>query len=141
MEISPMRTPTRSLLAAAALSMLVPLCWPAAGWAARYVKFAVYLDKRMVLTASTGDEGQDADTVWGYLKTLPLKPVDGFVIKPDPRNPLRATLRGTALIFAPYGGAAEVRSLGLVRKSADSTEWTVEPRIVESSAKYRMLPR
>ena len=62
-------------------------------FALRFVKFEVSIDGKVALETSTGDQGQDADTVWRYLKQLELRPVKGYKLEADGGEPLQATLK------------------------------------------------
>jgi hypothetical protein len=100
----------------------------------------VSIDGKVVLETSTGDEGEDADTVWRYLKHLELRPVKGYKVKPDGGEPLKATLKGKVVIDALYGGRAEVQDLKLVREK-DGAPWKVAPAEIERTFKVRTKPK
>jgi hypothetical protein len=53
--------------------------------AKRYVRFEVMLDEKVVRVGQAGDDGEDADVVWNYLRELPLKPGDETVPKDSGR--------------------------------------------------------
>src|SRR5579872_6823463 len=76
-------------------------------FAAHFLRFNVWIDGKAVLEGGVGDDGQDADTVWRYLKTSSLRPIRGYRVEPDPEDPLRATLRGKVIIRAESGGQTE----------------------------------
>jgi len=116
------------------------LCFSPPAFALRFVKFEVSIDGKVVLETSTGDEGEDADTVWRYLKKLELRPVKGYKLEADGGEPLKATLKGKVVIDAPYGGRAEVQELKLVREK-DGAPWKVAPAEIERTFKVRTKPK
>lgn len=105
--------------------------------AMRYVEFNILLGGRRVLRASMGDSGhEDSDTVRRYLKRLPLRSLDGYAVKPDPGQPLRATLRGKLRIEASGVEEVTLSSLRLVRSSA-AAKWRIDPRDIDHSSRRR----
>jgi hypothetical protein len=116
------------------------LCWAQAALAVRYVEFHVFVDGKLVLETSTGDEGADADTVWRYLKGLELRPVKEYKVEADKGDPLKATLTGKVVIDARYGGRAEVKELALVRDKPGKL-WKIAPEEVERTFKTRTKPK
>jgi hypothetical protein len=110
-------------------------------FATRYVEFVISIDKKTVLVASTGDQGEDPDVVWRYLKDLPLRPVHGSGVRPHADNPARATLRGKVRIASTYGGEVGVAELKLVRDPKDRSVWKVAPAEVERTLKIRQKPK
>lgn len=133
------RRVTRRLRTIVLAAGILPCCSQPA-FALRFVKFEVSINGRVVLEASTGDEGKDADTVWRYLKQLELRPVKGYKLEPDGGEPWKATLKGKVVINAPYGGRAEIQELKLVREK-DGAPWKVAPAEVERTFKVRTKPK
>jgi hypothetical protein len=129
----PARVPVLILAVAALLLVVQP------AFADRLVRFTVSIDGKVVLKTSTGDAGEDADTVWRYLRRLDLAPVNGYAVGADRDDPLRATLEGKAAIESAEGGRAEVSGLKLVRANAGAP-WQVAPAEVERTFKSRNRP-
>ena len=123
-----------------ALAVGVLLCCSQPAFALRFVSFEVLIDGKAVLETSKGDEGEDADTVWRYLKDLKLRPVKGYRLEADGDDPLKATLKGKVVIDAQYGGRAEVKELKLVREK-NSEPWRIAPAEVERTFKVRTKPK
>jgi hypothetical protein len=112
------------------------------------VRFSVSIDGKVALwtdlQTSPGDTAEDADTAWGYLKGLGLRPENRYKVEAESDDPLRATLRGTVIIQEYYGGQggsrAEVSELKLVREK-DNARWRVAPGEVERTFKSRNKPK
>jgi hypothetical protein len=103
----------------------------------RYVELNIWVNRKQVLRTSVGDKGhEDADTVWRYFRTLPLRTMNGYRIKPDPGHPRQATLRGRIYLETRGGTEARVNRLRLVRSPADS-KWRVAPEEVERTFKLQ----
>ncbi len=130
----------RGRLVSMALAVGVLLGGSRPAFAVRFVKFDVSIGGTVVLETSTGDTGEDADTVWRYLERLALRPVKGYSVKADNDDPLKATLTGKVVIDAPYGGRAEVQELKLVREKKGAP-WKVAPAEVERTFKVRTRPK
>jgi hypothetical protein len=105
--------------------------------AMRYVEFNISVDRKAILRASVGDGGnEDEGTVWRYLKRLPLRPLNGYRLRPDPGHPRQATLKGKIHIDSRVGDGVTVSRLRLVRMPADG-KWRVAPQEVERTFKLR----
>ncbi len=119
--------------------------------AGRVVSFDVLLDGKVVLEGRKLDQGEDADTAWGYLSFLRFeqpnpdyipekeRPAKGFAIVPDKDDPLKATLKGKIRVFCRYAGDVELDSLKLVRAKKDGKEWQLAPEEVERTKKLRKV--
>ena len=119
--------------------------------AGRLVDFEIRLDGKLALSGFLIDEGIAApDAVWEYLKTLDFTLPhnrqfgtkggysEGFVVKPDEKDPLSATLTGKLQIACRYGGGVvEVTSLKLIRKTISSEKWQLAPEEIERTFKLR----
>jgi hypothetical protein len=79
--------------------------------AVHLIRYQVSIDGKIVLETSTSEHGEDADTLWVYLKQLDLRPVKGYKVEPDREDLLQATLRGKVVI--PGGGCRPCRSLSV----------------------------
>lgn len=121
------------------LALSVFLVSSQSAFAVRLVRFEIIVDRNVVLDTSTGDHAEDADTVWGYLKDLKLRPVKAHRVDPDRGDPLRATLKGKVIIQVDAGGRAEVSELKLVREKEDAP-WKIAPAEVERTFKSRHKP-
>ena len=135
-------------LGLATLACMAILAVQGEALAKRYVRFEVMLDEKVVRVGQAGDDGEDADVVWNYLRELPLKPGDetvpkdkrpaeGFEIEPDADDPLKATLKGKVRVFCRYGGDVELDALRLVRDKADEDAWRLAPDEVDRTLKLR----
>lgn len=99
--------------------------------AMRYVELNIWVNRKPALRTSVGDSGhEDAATVWRYFRRLPLRPMNGYRIKPDPGHPQRATLKGRIYLETRGGTEARVDRLRLIRSPADG-QWYVAPAEVE----------
>lgn len=127
-----MSRPTRyRLRVAIAASLLGAVGLASAAGAMRYVEFNVSLLGRRVLRASQGDRGsEDAATVWRYLRSLPLRSLNGYRIHPDSRYPRTATLQGKICLEGWYSRTVNTDRLRLVRSPADG-KWRLAPEEVE----------
>ena len=97
--------------------------------------FMVSIDgKKVLYTPEAYSAAKDIDTVWPDLKRLELKPWQGYKVKADSDDSMRATLKGKVIIQAPYGGRAEVSELKLFREKL-GTPWKVYPAEVERTFK------
>jgi hypothetical protein len=125
-------------------AMAVFLLGSQTAFAVRLVKFEISIDNKEVLVASTGDQGEEPDVVWNYLKKLPLRPAEKstFVIRPDADNDAQATLKGEIRIRCYYGGGeATVKELKLVRDKKDKAKWLIDPAEVDRTFKLRKKPK
>jgi hypothetical protein len=112
----------------------------ARGQELRSVTIRIELDGKSLLTAITGDNGQQPpEVVWRYLTKYPFLPVKGVKVEPDADNPLRLTLKGKVVVDVPYGGKAQVAELHLQRKTAKDG-WRVVEHDVEVMATTIGLP-
>lgn len=99
-------------------------------FAMRYVKFEIIVDKKIVLMTSKGDSGsEDPSVMYGYLKDMDLRPVNGYQLKPT-KSPLKAVLKGKIHIDCNNGPDVTVNELKLVRSKVDS-KWKVDPLYVK----------
>jgi hypothetical protein len=62
---------------------------------------------------------------------------EGFAVTPDAKDPLSATLTGNLKLSCRYGGAVEVKSLKLVRKTNDAEKWQFALEEFERISKLR----
>lgn len=137
----------------AALALLWSVSWGVnQAHAGRLVDFEVLLDGQKVLVASRLDWGAEANTVWNYLKTLPLrklaetrvvnesesKRLSDFYAKLDKQGPTKATLKGDVQIFCRYAGEVTVAELRLVRKDPQSP-WLIDPSQVDELSRKRVI--
>jgi hypothetical protein len=124
----------------AAIGCAVLLLAPSAE-AMRYVEFNILQGQRIVLRTSVGDSGhEDAATVWRYLRRLPLRSMNGYAVRPNPGQPLRATLTGKLRIQGNWGEEVTLSRLRLVRADA-SAKWTIDPQDVAQTLTRRRPAR
>ena len=134
------------------LSACAFLMWPREATAQRLVRASVWLDGKVLLGASTGDDGHiDADGVWEYLKRLKLQPTEEFKkLNVDP-TAKEVTLsskgpkgeRIEIVVRIAYGGRATPRKLKLVRVPKDEYggEWSLAPAEVDGMFNLRLINR
>lgn len=109
-------------------------------FAARLVPMSVSIDGKVVMKASSGDNGnQGPDIVWDYLKKAKFAPTNGFQVEPNRDDPLRATLTGNVVLVVAYGGRADLSELKLVRAAKDGP-WQIAPEEIERTFKMRHKP-
>src|SRR5947209_1458942 len=110
--------------------------------AARVIHAEIHLlGGRVVLRALTGDDGRAGeDAVWDYLKRVSFGGGAKVSIRPDPDNPLRATLEGKIKVRIAYGGEVEVSTLRLIRAHKIDDEWKIDPKQVDEMAKVKRKP-
>jgi hypothetical protein len=108
-------------------------------FAAQLVRYEVSLGGRMVLETSTSGHNEDPDTMWRYLKRLPLRPVRGYRIRSDQDDALRSTLRGPIVIQVDEGGRAEVSELRLEREN-ENASWKIANVDVNRTFESRHRP-
>jgi hypothetical protein len=120
--------------------------------AGRVVQFEILVDGKVVLILHKLDQGEAADTVWGYLKTDPVKnPGDVYLVGAEEAARLKTfqdelnktgqnkvTLKGKCRIFCRYGGDVTVDELRFVRASAKAP-WFLDPAQVDELAKRRRV--
>ncbi len=119
----------------------------------RVVDFEFIVNDVVVFNATTLDEGEGPDTVWSYLKTLPVeKPKNQWGLSDEQTKSLqdfhdglpqlvknnRMEVPGPFRIFCRYGGDVTVDNLKLVRDRTDRP-WFVDPQQVEETAKTRAV--
>ena len=105
---------------------------PTNALADRVVSMAVELDGKAVFFGETGDNGAAGPyTVWRYLLTTPLRPVEGYSVPAAPQSPLEALLRGKVRVKVSYGADVTAAELKLTRRQENSQEWYVDPTWVE----------
>lgn len=96
------------------------------------------LENSIVLMSSTSDDGNpDSDAVWGYLQRVPFGDAKKILIRPDPGDPLSATLRGDIEVAIEYGGSIRVSSLTLVRTHPGDAQWTIASEQVQRTLTHR----
>jgi hypothetical protein len=102
--------------------------------AMRIIAMSVELDGKLILSATTGDNGHVAPyTVWRYLKTRPVEPVTGFTIRPASGRPLEAVLQGKLRVKVRYGAEVAASELKLTRRREGDQEWYLDPTWVEKN--------
>ena len=120
----------------------------------RLVQATVSVDGKVVLRASTSDDGHpDADAVWGYLHRLEFRPTEAFAelgIDPDAGSATLGWLRSreNAHLGDPpdleldvsYGGLDRPFRLTLV-PGTDGETWRVDPATIEGRFPYRRITR
>ena len=125
---------------------------PSQAYAARHIYAEVYYKHKVLLVGEWGDGGKaDADTVWGYLKTIKFKPTDAFKNLKVNHAEKRVVLSGGGgsladskiTVFISYGGKSKFRELSLVRipKDEQDREWILDPKEVEDMFAYRLIGR
>jgi hypothetical protein len=134
------------------LGLVACLALASSAQAGRVVQFEILVDGKVVLTLHKLDQGEAADTVWGYLKTDPVKnPSDVYLVSAEEAERLKAfqdwlnktgenkvALKGKYRIFCRYGGDVTVDELRLVRASAKAL-WFLDPAQVDELAKRRTV--
>lgn len=127
----------------ASVQVLVTLALLLAGsrgaFAVQLVRYQISLDGKPILTTSTAGHNEDPDTIWRFLKRLPLRSVKGYHIVPDADEPMRATLRGSIIVQVDEGGLAEVYELRLARQ-AEGGAWTMAEIEVNRTLANRHRP-
>ena len=128
---------------------------PAAPPAERLVSASIEVDGKVVLRASTSDDGHpDADAVWGYLRAgLEFRPTEDFGslgVAPEALEVELGWLKSRAnahlgdppklAVDVAYGGYDEPYQLKLVRASGAET-WRVSPETAERRFPYRRITR
>lgn len=119
----------------------------------RVVDFEFVVQGLEVFEATTLDEGEGPDTVWGYLKTLPIVQVGSRGERAEAELealksfherllPLvqnnRLEVPGPVRIFCRYGGDVTVESLVLVRDD-EKQPWYMDPGQVDETAQRRKI--
>jgi hypothetical protein len=123
---------SRTNLLMPVLSLLCVATIPAPVLGFRVVPMSVKLDGKEILVGRTGDNGYAGPyTVWRYLKTRPLSPVQGYAVHAEPERPLEAVLRGKLVVNVNYSVDRAVSELKLIRRQENSQEWYVDPDWVE----------
>jgi glycerophosphoryl diester phosphodiesterase len=120
---------------------LVLWCAAPAG-AVRVVTFEIVQEGDVVLEATTGDQGEDPDAVWDYLRFLCFRPPDRADAPPEaqPLEPL--TLRGQLELRARYGGRIRVDRLRLVPcPDQERGVWKLHPADYLQTFRLRSMPR
>jgi hypothetical protein len=121
-------------------------------FAGRVVDFEVLVDGKVVLYMHKLDQGEDADTAWGYLKTNALvSPAEAYVVSDEEAARLKAfheelnkttqlktTLQGKCRVFCRYAGDVTVDELRLVRANPKAP-WFLDPAQVDELAKKRHI--
>jgi len=98
--------------------------------AGRVISLSVELNGKQVLWGGSGDDGVPRPyTVWRYLKTTPLKQVEGFPVPTKLKDPSEGFLKGDIVVKVQYG--AEARATELRLKSAPGGGWLIDPQWVE----------
>src|SRR5262245_5697894 len=120
-----------------AIWVLAGVCvclWPAPAWALRVISISVELDGKVVLSGDWGDSGYASPyLVWRYLRTAPLRPVQGFAVKPDPERPFEAVIRGKIRVKVQYGAEAGASELKLERNNKFEEQWLIDSKWVEEN--------
>jgi hypothetical protein len=114
----------RGVSARVLVSLAVVLVGSQAAFAVQLVRFQISLDGKPILVTSTSGHNEDPDTIWRFLKRLPLRSVKGYRIVPDRDEPMRSTLHGSIVVQVDEGGLAEVRELRL-RREAEGGAWSI----------------
>ncbi len=98
--------------------------------AVRVVSFEILLNGETVLTATTGDQGEDSDTVWRYLSRLCFQPPrDVDSIPAELIRGQASTLKGEVVLQARYGGRVVLSQLDLLPLDRQGqTGWRLHPR-------------
>jgi glycerophosphoryl diester phosphodiesterase len=103
--------------------------------AVRVVEFEIRLNGQPVLAASTGDQGEDANTVWRYLRELEFRVLPDFQPQRwQDRQSLR--LQGDIVLEARYGGRARLDELTLLPTTRG---WRVHPGAILQTFRTRKL--
>jgi hypothetical protein len=109
-------------------------------FAARYVPITISVNGHAVLKGGMSDNGEaDADEIWRHLQNAKLEPIGEYRVDRDPRDPLRASLRGKVVLEVAYAGRAELSELKLIRASEFAT-WKVAPDEIERTFETRHKP-
>jgi hypothetical protein len=114
----------KRVIARLLLSLAVMFVGSRAALAVQLVRYQISLDGKPILATSTSGHNEDPDTIWRFLKRLPLRSVKGYRIVPDRDEPMRATLRGSIVVQVDEGGLAEVHELRLQRESQGGA-WSI----------------
>lgn len=124
----------------------------------RMVMAEVSQGERVVLRASTSDDGHpDVDEVWGYLRGMTLEPTADFAALGVDEKSAEFTMRGepfeggdgssprrpTLRLEIDYGGRAQLRELRLLRATTDAGKagWRIDPAELDRHFSGRWIRR
>lgn len=118
-------------------------------FAARIVTVEILIDGEEVMGIARTDLGEDHATMWQYLKADRFSVERDFEVPALEEDPLKAVLIGKLEMRLVYGNSdiaarAQMDQLTLVRRTADSDEWFLDPADVDRTmalAGLRIPPR